>query len=309
MTTLSEKAVLIRVIGSTWRGIRTDKAIAEGAATHFDTTSDWVSGSKRLVDPAVLKAPKKILGAARNYLRGDSAGPIDGEFITGGLPTWDDKGWYILPNALNEKVLRNLGEFQSRFDAALEDLRDVLPSAIKRARDENPNLWSADDYAGGSDDDANAAIIVSERYSFDRELDVIPDSGDIRVSASKEFVDALKAEVEGRANKRLKEVTKHTRDTVLSTLRHFADSLSEYDPENKRATAFRDSTVNRLRELVPVIRALNVEGDARLDSAADDILTVLGNRTGETLREDDADRAFVAAKANKLADNLTSIFN
>ena len=188
-------------------------------------------------------------------------------------------------------------------------MRDALPAAIKRARDENPNLWSADDYAGGNSDDANAAIIVAERYSFDRELGVIPDSDDIRVSASKEFVDALKAEVEGRANKRLEEVATHTRDTVLSTLRHFADSLSEYDPENKRATAFRDSTVNRLRELVPVIRALNVEGDARLDRAADDILTVLGNRTGETLREDDADRAVVAAKATKLADNLTSIFN
>lgn len=149
MTALSEKAVLVRVIGCTWSGRRTDKVVAEGAAKHFDTTSNWVSGSKRLVDPAVIAEPKKILGAARNYLRGDSVGPLDGEFITGGLPSWDDKGWYILPNALNEKVLRNLGEFRSQFEAALEDLRDALPAAIKRARDENPKLWSADDYAGG----------------------------------------------------------------------------------------------------------------------------------------------------------------
>lgn len=309
MTALSEKAVLVRVIGCTWSGRRTDKVVAEGAAKHFDTTSNWVSGSKRLVDPAVIAEPKKILGAARNYLRGDSVGPLDGEFITGGLPSWDDKGWYILPNALNEKVLRNLGEFRSQFEAALEDLRDALPAAIKRARDENPKLWSADDYAGGRDDEANAAIIVAERYDFDRELDVIPDSGDIRVSASKEFVDALKAEVEGRANKRLEEVATHTRDTVLSTLRHFADSLSEYDPENKRATVFRNSTVTRLRELVPVVRALNIEGDARLDKAADDILAVLGNRTAETLREDHEDRAIVASKARDVAKNLTDVFS
>ena len=58
-----------------------------------------------------------------------------------------------------------------------------------------------------------------------------------------------------------------------------------------------------------MVRALNVEGDARLDQAASDILAVIGNRTGETLREDDEDRAVVAAKATKLADNLSSVFN
>ena len=58
-----------------------------------------------------------------------------------------------------------------------------------------------------------------------------------------------------------------------------------------------------------MVRALNVEGDARLDQAASDILAVIGNRTGETLREDDVDRAVVAAKATKLADNLSSVFN
>lgn len=309
MTTLSEKAVLIRVTGSTWRGVTADKVVSEGAAAHFGTTSDWVTGSKRLVDPEVLKAPKKILGKARNYLRGDTAGALDGEFIPGGLPAWDDKGWYILPNALNEKVLRNLGEFQSQFEASLIDLGTKLPDAIKRARDENPQLWSSSDYADGTSDVANAAHIIADRYSFSRDLDMIPDSGDIRVAASREFVDALKQEVEGRANKRLNEVAKHTRDTVLDTLRHFADSLAQYDPDNKRETAFRDSTVNRLRELVPVVRALNIEGDARLDQAASDILAVLGNRTGDTLRKDDEDRAVVAAKATKLADNLTSIFN
>lgn len=302
MTKLSEKAVLIKVYGKTWRGIIKDKEATATAAANFNTTDKWVSLSKRLVDPVILKLPPKILGAARNYLRGNTDGALDGERITGGLPAWDDNGKHILPNSLNEKVLRNLGEFQSKFEKAVDDLAKILPGAIEQARQENPDLFKDADY-----DSADA--IIENHYEMGRELDMIPDSNDIRVTASAEFVAALKSEVEDRANKRLNEVAEHTRTAIVSTIRHFADSLSTYDPDNKRATAFRDSTVDKVRELVPVARALNIDGDARVDAALTDIVNVLGNRSAASLREDAADRQHVAAEATKLADNLTTIFN
>ena len=302
MTKLSEKAVLIKVYGKTWRGIIMDKEATLTVAKNFNTTDKWVTLSKRLVDPFILKLPPKILGAARNYLRGNSAGALDGERIPGGLPAWDSDGRHILPNSLNEKVLRNLGEFQSKFEKAVDDLAKILPGAIEQARRENPDLFKDADYD-------SAAVIIENHYEMGRELDMIPDSNDIRVTASAEFVAALKGEVEGRANKRLNEVAEHTRTAIIDTIRHFADSLSDYDPENKRATAFRDSTVDKVRELVPVARALNIDGDARVDAALTDIVNVLGNRSAASLREDAADRQHVAAEATKLADNLTSIFN
>ena len=302
MTKLSEKAVLIKVYGKTWRGSVKDKEATATAAANFNTTDKWVTLSKRLVDPAILQQPKKILGAARNYLRGNSAGALDGERIPGGLPAWDDNGKHILPNALNEKVLRNLGEFQSKFENAVDELAKILPGAIEQARQENPDLFKDADY-----DSADA--IIENHYEMGRELDMIPDSNDIRVTASAEFVAALKSEVEDRANKRLNEVAEHTRTAIIDTIRHFSDSLSDYDPDNKRATAFRDSTVDKVRELVPVARALNIDGDARVDAALTDIVNVLGNRSAASLREDADDRRHVAAEATKLADNLTSIFN
>ena len=302
MTKLSEKAVLIKVYGKTWRGIVKDKEATATAAANFNTTDKWVSLSKRLVDPFILKLPPKILGAARNYLRGNTDGALDGEGITGGLPAWDNDGRHILPNALNEKVLRNLGEFQSKFENAVDELAKILPGAIEQARQENPDLFKDADY-----DSADA--IIENHYEMGRELDMIPDSNDIRVTASAEFVAALKNEVEDRANKRLNEVAEHTRSAIIDTIRHFADSLATYDPDNKRATAFRDSTVDKVRELVPVARALNIDGDARVDNALTDIVNVLGNRSAASLREDADDRQHVAAQATKLADNLTSIFN
>ena len=67
--------------------------------------------------------------------------------------------------------------------------------------------------------------------------------------------------------------------------------------------------MDKVRELVPVARALNIDGDARVDAALTDIVNVLGNRSAASLREDADDRRHVAAEATKLADNLTSIFN
>lgn len=303
MTKLNEKAVLVKISGSTWRGITSDKTATTGAADHFGTTEKWLHVSKRLVEKEVLAAPKKILGAARNYLRGATVGAHDGRRIPGGLPAWDDTGWYILPNALNDQVLRNLGAFESQFDEAVDDLRKTLPGAVDRARQENPQLFNDNDYAGNADD------IIEEHYSFSRSLDMIPDGDDIRVSASAEFVAALKDEVEGRAAQRLSDVATHTREALLSTLKHFASSLASYDPDDKRGTAFRDSTVERLREVIPVVRALNVEGDGVIDQAVSDIISVLGTRTAEGLREDHEDRKHVADEANKLANNLSTLFN
>ena len=147
------------------------------------------------------------------------------------------------------------------------------------------------------------------KFSFRWQLDVIPDSGDIRVEASKEFVEELRASMNERANSKLNEVTSHTVRTVIEVARHLADSLDGYDPDDKNKSPFRDSTVNRVRDLIPVIRALNVNADAQIDKAATDLLAAVGNKSAKQLRTDTDDRKATAAAARKVADNISSIFN
>jgi len=301
MTALHEKTSLISLEGSTWRGVKSDREATDGTATLFETTVNWVMTSKRLVDPAVLREPKRVLAQARNYLRGKSAGAADGKFIPGGLPPWDSKGWYILPNILSETVVRNLGEFESQFNDAVAVLRTVLPTAIGAARAENPKLFRDADY--GSVDG------IISHYSFATDSTIVPRAGDVRVDASKEFVAHLKGQIEAKSTKRLSEVTSHCIKTVVDVATHLAESLEGYDPENKGASPFRDSTFDKVRDLISIIPALNVTNDAKIDKACQDLFAAVGNKSAAQLREDDDDRKDVAAKARAVADNLDNLFD
>jgi len=299
MTALNEKAVLVSLKGTTWKATVPSKKGTEATAETHGTTPEWVNTSVRLVRKAVLSAPKKELGAARNYLDGKTVGPVSGKTI-GGLPLWDN-GRRILPNALNETVSRDLGEYRSRFFDRVDDLRAALPAAIDAARAENPDLFNEANY--GSVDD------IIERYTFSVEYDLIPDANDIRVDASKEFVDSLRAEVQGRSDRKLKEVTDKATATIISVAGHLADALENYDPDKKGKSPFRDSTIDKVRDLIGVLPALNISGDARIEKARQDLIGVIGNKSAKEFREDDEVREDAAAKARAVAANISNLFD
>ena len=300
MTTLNEKAVLVSISTKTWRATVKDSTATEGTADLFDTTANWVWSSTRIVSKDVINEPTQIASAAKNYLYGKTAGPLDGKILVGGLPMWS-KGWHICPSGLQETVLRNIGEFQSRFEAAVERVRKALPDALEQARVKNPKLHRGDDI--------DVANIIAEKYAFRRDLDVIPSAGDIRVEASKEFVADLKAEVQAKANNKLQEVSDHCVATVVDVAKHLASSLSSYDPDNKGKSPFRDSTLEKARDLVPVIRALNINNDARIDQIVSDLVAIVGNKSADDLRKDSEMRKETGDAAKKLADDIDSLFN
>lgn len=302
MSILNKKATIVELTGSTWRATVSDRGATDGTANLYGTTPKWVTTSKRLVDPEVLRKPKAILAKARNYLRGESPGEADGKFIPGGLPPWDGKGGYILPNALNETVVRNLGAFQSAFEDAVQELAAVLPAAIDAARTENGQLFSDNDYGTVEE--------LLSRYTFGTKFTTIPDAGDVRVEASKAFVEALKGSLEEQSKRKLHEVTSHAVKTVVDVATHLASALSGYseEPGKRGASPFRDSTVDKVRDLVGILPALNVTGDAKIEQARQDLLLAVGNRSAKELRADAEDRETVAKNLTAVADNLTNIF-
>ena len=301
MTALNEKAVLVSVSTKSWRATAKNKQATCDLAVDKNTTDEWVSVTQRIVPKAVVQEPQRIAAACKNYLRGDSPGILDGKFLPGGLPLWG-KNVHILPNGLSEQVLRNIGAFQDAFTEAVENVRKVLPDALRQAQLENPEL--APQLAVPDVD-----YICEEKYDLDWALDVIPSSDDIRVDASKEFVAEVKRSVEDKANRKLKEVTDHSVKAVIKVASHLAKSCEDYDPDNKGKSPFRDSTVNQVRELIPVIRGLNINGDAAIDKAATDLLAAVGNKSADELRADDDGRKSVASEARKVAASLDQLFN
>ncbi len=147
------------------------------------------------------------------------------------------------------------------------------------------------------------------RYTFGVKFTTIPDAGDVRVDASKEFVDHLKGQIEAKSTKKLNDVTRHVVRTVVDVATHLASALEGYDPDEKGKSPFRDSTIDKVRDLIGIIPALNVTGDAKLDKARQDLLAAVGNKSAKEFREDGGAREDAAAKARVVADNINNLFD
>ena len=308
MSALHEKATKVAIRGTQWNNYKRSRKATKAAAETHKTTEKWVRASITLVDKKFVDAPRKILSAARNYLGGFTAGAADGKFI-GGLLTWED-GWRILPNLLNAQVMRNLGQFESEFWDAVAELRAVLPTAIDAARSENPDLFNAADYGASYVKSSSVDDIIS-RYSFEIDKDPfpLPGQGNAIIDASDEAWKAAQAKADAKAEMRLKELTGHVIGTVFSVAEHFAERCEVFDPEDKGKSPFRDSTVEKVRDLIGVLPALNIDNDARIEKARQGLIDALGNKSAKELREDGNAREDTAAKARAVADNISNLFD
>jgi len=296
---LIEGNTLVRTKVRSWTGQAKDKKASNMLAETAATTTNWVWGNVKIVDPAVLAAIKTITGAVTNYLRGTSPSPVDGSYLVGGLPDWDN-GWRLLPNALSEKVYRALGEFESQFKAEVEKIREALPDALARARAENPNLAK----------DVDVDEIIASKFEFDVSRSIITNTQDIRVQGSKAFIDAVKADVQKAQADKLSDIQTHCANTVVDVARHLAKSCADYDSNKKgKARLLGVDTMDKARDLVAIIPTLNISNDARIDKAVSDLVGIIGNKSGAELRKDDETRKTVGEEASKLADNIDKLFN
>lgn len=303
MTALNEKCILIKVETKTARFTKVDKALTSAAADACDTTATYVTGIRKQIDvrQAVIKAPGKIASAAGNYLDGKSPGALDDKFIPP-LAHWDG-GFRVLPLAMEQQVVRNLGESASQFDAAVVEVSKALPPLVERAKEENPKLFQ-----DGEFDDIDG--LIEEKYLFTVRKSVITDtSTHVLLKASKEYVAEITKEITDHARRREQEIVDNTIGWVIDIVTHLAGKLEAYDPKNKGKGTFRDATFTKVLDAVPVIRALNIHNDARIDQVATDLVTLVGTKNVDAVREDDATRAATAKEARDIAQNITAIFN
>ena len=295
---LEYRCTIVTLTANLWSNSKVDKAASEIAADVFDTTSKWGRVQKTLVDPDVLKEINKLVGQARNYLKGTSPGIVDGKFLTGGLPSWDGKGSYLLPNAIQKTVMTNLARFKERYEELLQELADRLPSARVEAQHEANGLWK--------DDDVDVADVLARKFRFEFEEDAVP-SGDVRCEMSAAWKKDFEARVQEKHDKKLSQVSGHALSATAEALGHFAEKCEEYDENNKKKSPFRDSTVIKVRTLVENVRALNVTDDPKIEDLARSIEKIIAG-TPEDFRSSGSKRTDAAKKARELGDNLNKMF-
>ena len=320
VTSLKDRALLVRVTTSKLNGTRKDAEATTGLADLYHTSEDHVTATKRTLPANILSPCRKITSQAGNYLKGKTAGPVSGKRIVGGLAPWSISGsgsasqgtFYICPNALNEQVTRDLGAFDSQLVEAKEKLAKEIPNAIEKIKQENAELFDPADYGLSENYTAEDKVeagkrIAEEGFKLSVEWTFIPDNeNDVRSNTGlspkqiKAVEDSQRQQIEN-AQQRIKV---NTADAIIETARHLVEKLDEYNPKEKGSKTFRESTVQKVRDLVGVIRVVNWDNDAVLADAANDLTAALGNYRHDDLRNDDDQRKKVAKKVAKVAKDV-----
>lgn len=308
--TLQVGCVLIGLSTSFWRATKKDKEKTAQVCEELGTTDKWGSLTKRIIDRKILKEIGQIVTSSGNYLKGTSPGRLDGEFIPGGLVPWDGKGTFICPNALSQKVGANLEAAQEAFEVALKELGDRLPSAFEEARHESGELFNEADIP-------DVDTIIREKFGFGWTMLPVPHASEVqarqhhdpRHQMSKASLERMQSKLDQTNSDKLREVTQQSVKALIDVVGHFAERCEIYNPDKKREAPFRDATVDKVRQLVPVIRAMNITNDAQIDKAATDLMGILGNHSAKELRESGDARVDAAQRARKVADNIDKLFN
>jgi hypothetical protein len=275
---LTERALLVALNISEWRGRRRDREVTDLVAREHGADREAGCYTKALV-------PKRFLakiGQVRNEARA-----LHMELT---LP-WCDEGFRILPVDLHLQYMEGIRVLRARFDQAVSQFLAAYDEAKNAARESLGTLYREEDYPSSS----------RLRKAFDLQIrpQPLPAGHDWRIDLPADAVSRIRQELEDRLEdaQRLGQADLYRR--LAAVVSRMATTLSEPDK------IFRDSLVGNIRDLCNLLPLLNIAADPGLDSLNRDIERRLASLDPGLLRIDPGVRQAAAVDAAALLDTIS----
>ncbi len=279
MTTLRDKAVLVKFVDHCWIGGTIDKK----ATAEVEAANDAKSGTgqywKRLVPKAAIKERSNIGANARVY-HDSNTNP------------WLGGGVRILPAANFTEYMAGMRKYQSQAEAAVKKFCADYTSWIAEAKRTQGKLFNPAHYP------SQDAIVG--KFGFDVDVMPLPNIADWRVDLSEEQAKEVRAEAEAKFASIQKEGVTELYERLQEVLVHAQKRLSD-----KEAT-FRDSLIGNIKELVGLIGRLNVTNDPGLETIRKETEAKLAGLGPNTLRLDPVARNKAATDASAIMSKMAA---
>lgn len=267
---LHNSAMLASLSISQWTARKYDKKVSTQIEEQHQATNAG-RFNKMLVAKESLEAITKIATAGRTF------------HYKLTLP-WGDNGERLLPATLFEEYTDSFRGYRSEFNARVREfVRDyplMREDAIKRLG----SMYDAMDYP------ATDTILL--RFEMTVQFLPLPIASDFRVNLNAEYVESIQRDITNAMTTRQVEAMKHCWGRLKETVTHIHERLADQDK------TFRDTLINNARELLALLPALNISGDAQLTAAAAEVEQMLVDPG--RLRDDVVLRSATAKKAEEI---------
>jgi len=285
MNNLSQKAMLVSLTLGSWGATKSDRDLSRELVANCEAEDGSLMASKRIVNKRMLKSVKNIDLKIRNT------------FNEVTLP-WSAKS-HILP-IQNVWTVRET--IYKLFDERSEKVEEFL-SWYARFLDENSvnfhgTAYNPDDFP----------TVEEVRSKFHARLDFAPVGEVTDFRNENPDIEKLVSETAKFAEE---EVSKTILRRVISKLSNFVTALEKYsdqDPSeefDKRAGSFRNATVEKVRDLINELPALNITNNKEINLLILDLKDKFPY-DADMLRSDELARKESMSEAEKLLDSLSA---
>lgn len=277
ITTLADKAVLVRFSQGTYQPYKFDKGATElvEQANHVPDAGRF---NKRLFKNC------EALSLCNSAFRNVYAKHIE---LT--LP-WLDDGMRMLPSWKYEGYRNELRPLIQEAERAADRLQRDWDQLVVEDMTRLGPLANSKDYP----------VSIRDRYYIDLRFLPVPSKGDFRVDIS----DDDKASIERALKEAETNATKYLIGEVLKPLKHAVGKLRL--PIGAEKSVFRDSMVENLLDAVERAAELNITYDQTLLAEIANVRTLFSGIEPETLRESDQVRSAAAGRLDDVMSRLSA---
>ena len=256
MENIFEKGCLIQLSISKWGGV---KKISDSQLAQMTDVHEWLTATKKLVDPESLKPICKVGNAARTYLTGIS------------LP-FPIQGMVFIPKEMITRVDQKLEEFKTEFSQTVASFLQDYDKLRETAMVYLGELFNEIDYP----------VHVEEKFSFTWRFIILD------VPNGKSGI--LSPEVYEREKEKFIQTMEEARSMAIESLREEFASMVERITErftqngDGKSKVFKNATVESFYEFFETFKERNIFRDEHLAQLVERAQAVLGGVSAENIR-------------------------
>ncbi len=283
MENMFEKGCLVQLSISKWGGVKKiDKSRLSQLVSNGD--ADWVTATKKLVDPEALKPICKVANSARSYLESVS------------LP-FPLTGLLFVPKDLISRIDDRLEGFRSEFNSRVNDFLGEYDQLRESAMLYLGELFSEVDYPT----DIRRRFSLNWRFVI---MDVPNGQAGILAPAVYE-----------REKAKFIQTMEEARQMAVESLREeFAAMLERISerfttgPDGK-PKVFKNATVDSFYEYFETFKERNIFKDEDLSVLVERAQAILGGRTADDFRSSDRLKDSIQAQMAQVEEAMAEVFN
>lgn len=205
---------------------------------------------------------------------------------------WSDSGGRIvtMENLFNGGYKAQLDDHKVEFERLASNFIQVYPTLISAAAFQLGDLFDRDEYP---EPDA-----VEKKFKFQYTLMPLPTSGDFRIDIGEQVKAELVQHYEDHFNERLNTAMRDVWGRLHECLSHMSERLANDDEGNRKV--FHGTLITNAREMIGLLRRLNVTNDPKLEEARRDLELAMTNADTDTIKDSDYVRETVKNKVDAI---------